>query len=419
MLFCIIFNMELFFCKHFKSRDCMNSYVQRPWYFRDINAQQWTDWRWQQQNALRKSQQLKNVFPHIPEKQILLALEWERRGLRFQVTPYLQSIVEKDVLGNPLLSDPVWRQFFPAFEELLSKRDTPRADEYSSKKENWEIEEEMLTPIAHHKYDNRVILYTADVCLAYCQYCLRSLQSNAQEEKHGGMRPYWQQTLEAIRRHPEIEEVIFSGGDPMVFDNDTIEKMLRDIRNINSIKAIRIHSRVFTHNPFRIDKDLCLLLKKYNVTEMAVHITHPNEITTDFLECITRIRESGAKTMLLAQIPLIKGVNDNAKTLWNLFMNLYTNGIKPYYLLHNMPNTPAVSTQRTSVKRGVEIMNQIGRRISHPALPEYIIVHRTGKRAVPVEPEGTSEFRYESNQDGQPVIRFKNWKGNWEEYLDA
>ena len=100
-------------------------------------------------------------------------------------------------------------------------------------------------------------------------------------------------------------------------------------------------------------------------------------------------------------------------------MELYASGVKPYYFLHNMPNIPAAASQRTSVKLGLELMNQLGRKISHPAMPEYIIVHRTGKRTVPIESEGTPEFRYETDQDGHPIIRFKNWKGNWETYIDG
>lgn len=404
---------------HSDNRAHFDTYNHRPDYFENINRDQWEDWRWQHKNAIRNTEQLKKIFPNISQEQILIAEAWEARGLRFQITPYLQAVAEKDSLGNPIRTDPSWRQFFPSFDELLAKSEKQRADEYSPEKENWEHPGEMLTPIAHHKYDNRVILYTTDICLTYCQYCLRSLQSNAKEEKHGNAGPHWEKTLKAIRGNPDIEEVIFSGGDPLSFDNNIIEKMLKDIRNIPTIKAIRIHTRAYTHNPYRFDEAFSELLNKYAVTEMAVHIVHPNEITKNFLDCLDRIRSKGPRVMLLAQIPLIKHVNDCADILRKLFMELYVIGIKPYYLLHNMPNIPAAASQRTSVKRGVEILNEIGRRISHPAMPEYIIVHRTGKRTVPLLTEGTPDFKFEFDSDGNPVIRFKDWKGNWEVYIDG
>ncbi|HAR54846.1 TPA: hypothetical protein DCR79_00950 [Patescibacteria group bacterium] len=393
-------------------------YQRRPHCYHKISHVEWSDWQWQQRNTLKHSGQLQEVFPHIGERQIELAREWERQGFRFQLTPYMLAITERDAEGNPLLSDPVWRQFFPVFDELLVEQGRQALDEYSTGEENWEIAQEMLTPIAHHKYDNRVILYTTDTCLGYCDYCLRSLQSTAQTEMHGG-KQYWQETIQILRNHPEIEEIILSGGDPLIFSNSTIAKMIEDVRAIPTIKAIRLHTRAFTHNPYRVDDEFGKILCDYSVTEVAIHIAHPNELTQELQKSIGQIRKSGARTLLMAQIPLIKGVNNNPKILRSLFMGLYMSGIKPYYLLHNMPNIPAASSQRTSVRQGIDIMNTLGRKISHPAMPEYIIVHKTGKKTVPNEPNGTSEFIYCTSPEGHPIIRFKNWNGNWETYIDG
>jgi len=389
-----------------------SAYEVRPQYYSEITCNIWENWKWQQKYAVKDIETLKEIFPNFSSKQIKYTEEWLNRGYRFKLTPYLLSIVEKDTLGNPLLSDPLWRQFFPVFDFDNSNTN----DEYSSENENWEIENEMITPIAQHKYDNRVIIYTADVCLGYCNYCLRSLQSNDEEEKHGG-NVYWKETIEAISKIPQVEEVIISGGDPLVYDNKVLEGMLKDLRTIPSLKAIRIHSRAFVHNPYRIDLEYCQLLKQYNVTEMAVHISHKNEMTKEFLNVIDKI-QINTKVLLLAQTPLIAGVNNSKEILYELFMELYSIGIKPYYLLHNMPNIPSATNQRTSVRDGVHLMRSLGRKISHPALPEYIIVHKTGKKTVPLELEGTSEFQYKQNDNGDSYIEFLNWKGNWVKYLD-
>lgn len=359
------------------------------------------------------------------------AEEWEKSGFRFLITPYVAALVQKDARGNPLADDPVWRQVFPVFaresvtgnggEEHAAGGQNPagvRPDEYSKKAENWEIEEEMITPIAQHKYDNRVIIYTGDVCLGYCTYCFRSLQSNAPEEKHGG-RPHWEATMDAVKARPQVEEVILSGGDPLIFDNANLEAMLKDLRAIEHVKAIRIHTRAWLHNPYRMDEDFCALLKRYEVTEMGVHTIHPREITEDFVEAVERIRASGTKTMLLTDTPLVKGVNDDAAVLHEMFMELYTCGVKPYYLSHNMPNIPFANQQRTSVRKGLLLWNALKRKISNPAMPEYIITHRTGKKTVPECEQGTPDFRYEKNENGWPVVRFKDWKGDWQEYFDA
>lgn len=398
-----------------------NTYKHRPAYFRDISLEKWQNWLWQEQNAVSNWQKLQNIFPRMEERCLEAAKTWNQRGLRFLLTPYVLSLVEKDSKGNPKENDAVWRQVFPLFYKPFQSQHKDiitGPDEYSPKKENWESAIEMITPIAQHKYDNRVIIYTADVCLGYCVFCFRSLQSNAEQEKHGG-KPFWKQTLEAIRARPQIEEVIFSGGDPLVFDNVSLEAMLKDVRAIPTVKAIRIHTRAWLHNPYRIDDVFCALLKQYEVTEIGVHTVHPKELTEDFKKAVERIRASGARTLLMSDTPLIKGINDDEKTLRELFMNLYLCGVKPYYLSHNMPNIPDAEAQRTSVLKGVRLMNKLKRRISNTAMPEYIITHETGKKTVPESEEGTPDFRYEKDKTGWPIIRFKNWKGRWVNYLDA
>lgn len=423
------------------------AYQHRPECFHDVPEAQWKNWIWQQQNAVRNRFGLKKIFPVMPDDVMKKAEAWEKSGFRFLITPYAAALVQKDAHGNPPADDPVWRQVFPCFagktgtgnggedgkaackpdggKVLASQTLFPKAlssfvppDEYSKNAENWEIEDEMITPIAQHKYDNRVIIYTGDVCLGYCTYCFRSLQSNAEEEKHGG-RPHWKATMDAIREREGVEEVILSGGDPLVFDNANVEAMLRDLREIPHVKALRIHTRAWLHNPYRIDEDFCGLLKKYEVTEMGVHTIHPREITKDFTEAVERIRTGGARTLLMADIPLVHGVNDDAAVLHELFMELYTSGVKPYYLSHNMPNIPFAGEQRTSVRAGLRLWNSLKRKISNPAMPEYIITHRTGKKTVPECEEGTPDFRYEKDQNGWPVVRFRDWKGEWREYIDA
>jgi lysine 2,3-aminomutase len=123
--------------------------------------------------------------------------------------------------------------------------------------------------------------------------------------------------------------------------------------------------------------------------------------------------------MLMCDTPLIKGINDDEKILHELFMGLYLAGVKPYYLSHNMPNIPFAAEQRTSVKKGLQLYNRLKRRISNPAMPEYIINHKTGKKTVPECEEGTPDFIYGKDKNGFPTIRFKNWKGAWQTYLDG
>lgn len=419
------------------------AYQHRPECFLAVEESQWNNWIWQQQNAVRNRFGLRKIFPNFSKTWLDLAASWEERGFRFLITPYVAALIQRDKEGNPLQNDPVWRQVFPYFAGEGSLQAAAKAeglsgaasrgaraasgnqltshvrpDEYSKNAENWEVDSEMISPIAQHKYDNRVLVITSDVCLGYCVYCFRSLQSNAAEEKHGG-KPFWKETVEAIRQRPQVEEVILSGGDPLLFDNANLGSMLEDLRGIQHLRAIRIHTRAWLHNPYRIDDAFCALLKQYAVTEMGVHTVHPQEITADFVAAVDRIRQSGARTLLMCDTPLIRGVNDSVQILRELFMGLYTAGVKPYYLSHNMPNIPAAESQRTSVREGLRLWNSLKRHISNPAMPEYMITHRNGKKTVPECEEGTPDFRYENNENGWPVIRFRNWKGEWCTYLDS
>lgn len=394
-----------------------DSYLNRCLFFEGVKESPWRDWLWQRQNAVSDLARLLEVFPRLPAVQVKSVSDWLSRGFRFRMTPYVLSLVGKDKDGNPLKGDPVWRQVFPFFG-VAGKR--PGPDEYVPTRENWRVDGEMISPIAQHKYENRALIYAADCCLGYCMYCFRALQACGKKVgAAGGFFATWDKTLKEIAKRPELEEVILSGGDPLVYDNRVIEKMLKDLRRIKTVKAIRIHTRAWTHNPFRIDKGLCGILKKYEVTALGVHVVHPKEITADFLEAAGRVRAGGARTMMMCDTPLIKRVNDHAEILRELFMKLYTAGVKPYYLSHNMPNIPYASVQRTSVKKGLLLMNSLKRRISNPAMPEYIITHPAGKKTVPECPGGSADFIYGKDKNGWPVIRFKDWKNKWRTYVDG
>ena len=150
-------------------------------------------------------------------------------------------------------------------------------------------------------------------------------------------------------------------------------------------------------------------------------MTHPDEITSDFIEAVGTIRESGGRhaPLLATHTPLIAGINDSAEVLWDLFTRLFENNIKPYYLLHTMPHTPFANQQRVSVRDGVRLMKKLKRHKSNIAIPEYVIVHYDGKQTVPLELNGTPEFQYRQDAKGNHIVHFLNWQGRWVEYPDA
>jgi len=374
-----------------------------------INIKDWTNWVWQQQSAINNIDDLKAQFPNLTEKS-LNDVRFSHNLLKFKITPYMLSLIERDEYGNPKFNDPIWKQTIPS-SGLFKGTSSNRISEFD---ENWELPDEMINSMLHHKYYNRVVLRIQNNCLSYCMYCFESKRTlDITPNIPSYSKELFQQSLEYLQKNKQIEEVILSGGEPLLMSNEKLESELIELRKIKHIRAIRIHTRVFSHNPFRIDAGLLDLFDKYDITCLNVHFSHPNEITQDVKDALKRMDNCKTRTIILAHIPLLKGINDNAKILLELFMNLYELKIIPYYLLHAMPNTLGATVFRTTVKKGVELMRQIKRKYSNPAIPEYIIVHNSSKHTVPLELEGTSEFEYHKG-----YIRFKNYKGNWGIYKE-
>jgi lysine 2,3-aminomutase len=371
-----------------------------------INENNWDDWKWQEKFAIMSVHQLIEFFSNLDES-LKNTIILNERVFKMKLTPYLISLIKTDQQGNPLPNDPIWSQFVPSFENAIST--------INSLNENWEMENEMITPILQHKYYNRINIRIQNSCHSYCTYCFeakRVLDRKTQK------RPFNINDLNVINQYllknKHIEEIVISGGEPLMLSNNLLEKVLQNFRNINQIKTIRIQTRVLSHNPFRLDDELIKLFIKYDVTALTFHITHPNEISNESERTIKRFVQLGCDTILLAHIPLLKSINDDSLILKELFMKLFFLKVKPYYLLHSMPDTLGANKFRTSVKKGVEIMRTLKRYYSNPAIPEYIIVHTSGKHTVPNELDGTSEFQY---NDG--FIKFKNWKGEWCIYDDS
>jgi len=364
-----------------------------------LESGEWTNWIWQEQNAIMSIKKLLKYFPNLSENTIQ-NLRKAEKFVKFKITPYVLSLIEVDANLNPILDDPIWNIFVPHWD---------LTQDPAFFKENWELPEDMITPILQHKYTDRVAFRIRNTCLAYCQYCFEAKRTLAKQMlKDGYSAEYFHKSLDYIKNNKQIEEVVISGGEPLTMNNDQLESVLQDIRKIPHIKAIRIQTSAFVHNPFRIDDGFIKLLVEYDVTGIGLHIDHPRQVTPEFEDALKRFSKYGCRTLLLAQIPLLKNINDNIEVLRELLLKLYVLKVKPYYLLHAMPETLGAQRFRTSVLTGVKILRALKRHISNPALPEYVIVHCKGKHSVPFEIQGTDEFIYHNAR-----VCFLNWKNEW------
>lgn len=373
---------------------------------------EWTNWKWQQRNAIRSLEQLLQIFPAIPDD-VCEAIKRTQTTRRLQITPYTLTLIGRDASGAaPLPDDPLWRQFIPYWDT-----EGPGAHRYDGETENWEMPEEMVTPIAQHKYDNRVIIRLSNVCHGYCQFCYEALRTLEKDSnKLTFQQEYWDATIDYLRGHEEIEEVILSGGEPLMHGDQQIDAVLSDLRKLGRQIAIRIHTRALTFNPFRITDELVDVMRSYGLTAIGLHVTHPNEITQEFRVAVDRLRR--ATPIMFANIPLLAGVNDNTDTLHKLGMMLYYVGVVPHYLYHFMPHSPGAVEFRTPVQSGIDLVRSLKRHVTNLAVPELVLPHQSGKYSIPLLAKDELPPQRTTDENGNPFIRYTNWRGDIVEYPD-
>jgi lysine 2,3-aminomutase len=276
----------------------------------------------------------------------------------------------------------------------------------------------MVTPIAQRKYDNRIIVRLSNVCHAYCQFCYEALRTlEKYSVKPNFQQQHWDATIDYVRNHVDVEEVILSGGEPLMHTDDRLDRVLGDLRDVGRPLAIRIHTRSLTFNPFRITDALLEVLRRHKLTSVGLHVTHPNEVTEEFAAAAKRL--SSVVPILFANMPLLRGINDTTETIHELGMRLYSIGVVPHYLYHFMPYSPGAAEFRTPVWTGVEIIRELKRHVSDLAVPEFVLPHQSGKHTMPLLAEHEEAPRRYQQDDGQYVVRYTNWRGEVVDYFDV
>ena len=281
-----------------------------------------------------------------------------------RISPHYLSLI-----GEP--GDPIWRQCVPDMQELDD-------DQLSDP-----LDEERLSPVPGliHRYPDRVVWLVSDECAVYCRFCMR-------KRRLGQTFPSTEQdrsaALDYIGSHPEIRDVILSGGDPLMLAEGELDDILGRLRAITHVEIIRIGSRIPVVLPERITPDLCNILKKYHPLYLNTHFNHPLEITPEASEACTRLADAGIP--LGNQTVLLKGVNDDPAVMTHLMQRLLAIRVRPYYL-HQMDLVRGTGHFRTSVNCGVRIMAALRGHTSGLAIPYYVIDLPGGKGKVPVLPE--------------------------------
>lgn len=307
-----------------------------------------------------KSEESSENSGEVPQR----ANQQSFNSLVFQVSPHLTKLAQN--------SAAVTRQFFPSDEESEISDSTyvdPLLEDLHT-----------VTKGMVHKYASRVLVTLTMTCAAYCRFCTRRREVSDVDKGRLTSQDL-QNMVTYLQAHPEVNEVIFSGGDPVTAQALLIEA-IKLIGALPQIKVLRVHTRTPVSQPSLITDKLLETFKKVEQPLfVSVHFEHPDEFTPETLAAIKKLRQAGA--ILLSQSVFLKGVNDSVEVLEKLFTRLPQLGIRPYYIYRCDP-TRGVEHFVVPFEREVAIMTELRKRLSGLACPTYVIDTPDGSGKIPV-----------------------------------
>ena len=236
-----------------------------------------------------------------------------------------------------------------------------------------------VTPLLIHRYPDRALLMPTLNCPMYCRYCFRKVGLNTHEVR---FNESWEETLVYLRQRPEIEEVILSGGDPLLLSDSQLSRILSALRETTPVQRIRIHSRVPVTLPMRFTKRLISTLASAAPIILVAHFNHPKELTKRAAQALHELR--GAGVTLSNQSVLLRGVNDDPLVLRDLCTGLLAHGVIPHYL-HHPDITVGTDHLRISLEQGIELYRTLRGHTSGLAIPTYVMEIPNGGGKVVVD----------------------------------
>lgn len=349
----------------------------------DVPEEKWNDWRWQLSHRLNSVEELSQVLELTDE---------EIEGLsapdkfRVDVTPYFATLMDPT---DPRC--PVRRQVMPLGRELRA---------FTSMMED-SLAEDAHSPVPGlvHRYPDRVLMLVTTQCASYCRYCTRSRivgdsSANFSRQEHEAQLDY-------IRRTPQIRDVLISGGDGLTMTPKILDRLLGDLRAIPHVEIVRIGSRVPVFLPQRIDDEFCAMIRKYHPLWINIHVNHPREITPELREACNRLADAGVP--LGNQSVLLAGVNDSVHIQRLLVHELVKMRVRPYYL-YQCDLVEGAGHFRTTVSKGIEIIEGLRGHTSGYAVPTFVVDAPGGGGKIPVMPNYVL-----SQAPGKVVLR--NYEG--------
>jgi lysine 2,3-aminomutase len=354
----------------------------RKIYYPDASDQDWNSWAWQLGHSISSWDQLGRFIRLSPEE---LQSAEQKKKLPIRITPYYASLIDPE---DP--HQPIRRTMIPVYDELVLAPEE-MADP---------LGEETQSPVPQlvHRYPDRVLFLTTGMCAAYCRYCTRSHMVSKKEKVHATLAA-WDTALDYIRMHPEIRDVLLSGGDPLTLSDARLEYLLSRLRAIPHVEIIRIGTKVPVVLPQRITSSLVGMLKKFHPLFMSIHFTHPEEVTPEVVSACNMLADAGIP--LGSQTVLMKGINDQVDIMKNLYHLLLKMRVRPYYLYQCDP-IPGSAHFRTPVEKGLEIIRGLRGFTSGYAIPHLVIDAPGGGGKIPILPN----YIDERNEDGYVLSNY-------------
>ena len=320
----------------------------------------------------------------------------------FRSNEYYQSLIDWD---DP--NDPIRRIVVPDVQELddWGQLDASNEEKYTKVKG------------LEHKYTSTALLLVNEVCAAYCRFCFRKrLFMDENEEVTKDIS----EGLEYIRKHPEVSNVLLTGGDPMIMSTSKLEPIIKSLREIDHVKIIRIGTKIPAFNPYKIINDPSLheMIRTYSTDEKKIyimaHFNYPRELTEIAVKGLNMLMQSGA--IVVNQTPLIKGVNDDPEVLAELFNQLSFIGVPPYYVFLCRP-TLGNEPFALPVEEGYKIFEEARKKCSGLAKRARLVMsHETGKIEMVGVSGGQTFFKYNRSADVENDASFLVFESNPDAY---
>ncbi|MBE0666939.1 MAG: KamA family radical SAM protein, partial [Bacteroidales bacterium] len=358
-------------------------------YFPLTSVEYWNDWRWQLRNSFTTLESLSRIMTLTDDE--VYAINKLKNRLPLRISPFYASLIYNTEPGNPLR-----RTMIPSGDEMITT-EAERADP---------LDEMGSSPVPGivHRYPDRALFTVTQFCSSYCRYCTRSHSVG----KLGHLtKGEWDRAFKYLAEHTEIRDVIISGGDPLTMNDEKIGYLLSNLRAIKHIEILRIGTKVPIVLPQRITPALVAMLKKYHPLFMSLHFTHPAEINDETRKACNMLADAGIP--LGSQTVLLKGINDNPVIMKSLVQKLLAIRVRPYYL-YQCDLIPGSSHFRTTIEKGIEIIENLRGHTSGYAVPQFVVDAPGGGGKIPILPAYVVESgpekwvlrNYKKKQDTYP-----------------